>query len=241
MTINNYFDILLLIARPGAGKSEIIDYLKHIPVAERIQRFHVGEIREFDDFPILWGWFEEDYLLNRMGHPRLHTDEGGYFLHQYFWDELVENLCFQYEKMIKNGEQSGTTALMEFSRGSEHGGYTSAFAHLSRLVLSRASILYIDVSWEESLRKNRKRFNPNKPDSILEHSLPDEKLARLYRETDFHEIAKQNPEYLSIQGINVPYVIFDNQDDVTTDRGAELGVRLEDCLNCLWLRNTTRS
>jgi len=53
-----------------------------------------------------------------------------------------------------------TTTLIEFSRGSEHGGYASAFAHLSAELLSRAAVLYIDVPWEESLRKNRRRANP---------------------------------------------------------------------------------
>jgi len=42
-------------------------------------------------------------------------------------------------------------------------------------MLKSAAILYVNVSFSESLRKNRKRFNPNKPDSILEHGLPDEK------------------------------------------------------------------
>jgi len=39
---------------------------------------------------------------------------------------------------------------------------------------ARPSTIYIDVTWEESLRKNRLRFNPQRPDSVLEHSLPDE-------------------------------------------------------------------
>ena len=50
----NTFDILLLIARPAAGKSEVIDYLKQVPLEERLRRFHVGKFEEIDDFPILW-------------------------------------------------------------------------------------------------------------------------------------------------------------------------------------------
>ena len=84
------------------------------------------------------------------------------------------------------------TIILEFSRGKEHGGYKSAFSHLSEEIISGAAILYVDVSWEESLRKNRIRFNPEKPDSILEHSLPDEKLAKMYFETDWNEISAKN-------------------------------------------------
>ena len=48
------FDILLLIARPAAGKSEIIDHLKNMPIEDRVQLFHIGEFEEIDDFPMLW-------------------------------------------------------------------------------------------------------------------------------------------------------------------------------------------
>ena len=44
------FDIILLNGRPAAGKSEIIDYLKQVPLNERIQRFHIGAFDEIDDF-----------------------------------------------------------------------------------------------------------------------------------------------------------------------------------------------
>ena len=181
MTDKNTLEILLLLARPAAGKSEVIHFLKHTPLNEREKRFHVGELTEIDDFPMLWTWFEEDALLEKMGYPRLHTDADGYFLGQHLWDLLIERMGLEYLKKQRDvaGFNERYTTLIEFSRGSEHGGYTSAFAHLSREILSRAAVLYIDVSWEESLRKNRKRANPDKPDSILEHSLPDQKLERL--------------------------------------------------------------
>ena len=69
------FDILFLVARPAAGKSEIIDYLKMTEKQERMSRFHIGEFVELDDFPMLWVWFEEDRILTELGHPRLHTDD----------------------------------------------------------------------------------------------------------------------------------------------------------------------
>ena len=181
MPENNLFDILLLIARPAAGKSEIIDYLKKMPVEERQRRYRVGRFDEIDDFPMIWAWFEEDDLLDKMGHPRLYTDSGGHFLRDYFWDLLIERLgleCQKRQRDLPAGSEK-TTTLIEFSRGREHGGYRSAFSHLSRQILEKSAILYIDVSWEESVRKNKKRFNPEKPDSILEHSLSDEKMERL--------------------------------------------------------------
>ena len=78
MEKKNNFDILVLNARPAAGKSEIIDYLKHCSREEREDRFNISEFDEIDDFPMLWTWFEEDDILEKMGYPRLHSDEEGY-------------------------------------------------------------------------------------------------------------------------------------------------------------------
>lgn len=239
MNENSIFNIILLIARPGAGKSEIIDFLKQTPLEERISRYHVGRFKEIDDFPMLWTWFEEDEILEKMGYPRLHSDSNGYFLEQHFWDLLIEKIGLEYQKNVRdilNYEQSYTT-IIEFSRGKEHGGYQSAFSHLLPELLKKMATLYVDVSWEESLRKNHKRFNPNKPDSILEHALPDSKLERLYKEIDWVEVSKKDPKYLSIQDALVPYVVFDNSDDVTSQKGDVLGDRLEKSLNQLWKIN----
>ncbi len=237
------FKLVLLLARPAAGKSEVIDYLKNTPLPERIARFHIGKIAELDDFPMLWTWFEEDGLLEKMGQPRLHTDAQANFLHIHLWDVLIERLCLEYSKLTRNLSANGqdqTTTIMEFSRGSEHGGFQRAFEHLSEKVQEDAGILYIQVSWEESLRKNRRRFNPDRPDSVLEHGLPDEKLARLYRETDWPQVSQGNPDYISILDRQIPYAVMENEDDVTTPRGSELGNRLETCLSHLWDRYTTR-
>jgi hypothetical protein len=236
MKENSLFDILLLIARPAAGKSEIIDYLKKQPTEARVQRFHVGASLEIDDFPMLWAWFEEDALLEKMGHPRLHTDADGYFLENHLWDLLIERIGLEYQKKLRDipAAAGPFTTIIEFSRGAEHGGYRSAFAHLSRQILEKAALLYVEVSWEESLRKNRKRANPDKPDSILEHSLPDAKLGRLYKDCDWEQVSQPDPHYLTIAGLQVPYVVFDNGDDVTTRRGEALGDRLEQALQRLW-------
>jgi hypothetical protein len=230
------FDIILLIARPAAGKSEIIDYLKKTSQNERAARFHIGAFEEIDDFPMIWTWFEEDDLLEKMGYPRLYTDLEGLFLHHYLWDLLIERIGLEYQKKLRdlpNYEEEFTT-IVEFSRGKEHGGYRSAFSHLAPVMLEKMAILYIDVTWEESLRKNRKRFNPDKPDSILEHGLEDWKMERLYKEVDWEEVSQGDSPYLGIRGIQVPYVVFNNSDDVTTQRGAALGERLERTLKRLW-------
>jgi len=141
-----------------------------------------------------------------------------------------------YSKRLRDHEDyhTKTTTLVEFSRGTEHGGYKEAYPHLSREILEKAAIFYIDVSFQESLRKNRKRFNPAKPDSILEHGLPDAKLKRLYEQCDWEEFKGTDPEFITVKGIRVPYVVLDNEPDVTTARDEKLGAVLENLFGKLW-------
>jgi hypothetical protein len=230
------FRTLFLLARPAAGKSEIIDYLMKFPVKERVSRFHIGELSIIDDFPMIWTWFEEDDLLSKMGYPHLYTNENGYFLNNYFWDLLIERINLEFSKIKRDSISisKDKTIIIEFSRGKEHGGYQSAFSHLGHDILSQAAIIYVNVSWEESLRKNCKRFNPDCPDSILEHSIPDEKLKILYYENDWDDLIANHPDHLLINNIWVPYAIFENEDDVTTKGGSVLANRLELVTSELW-------
>jgi len=235
------FDIVFLIARPAAGKSEVIDYLKKTPVEERKERFHIGEFEEIDDFPMLWTWFEEDAILEKkFGKPRIHSTEDGYFKWQYLWDLLIERICMDYEKKLRDNENyhDKYTTIVEFARGSEHGGFKHAFQFVSEDMLKKAAIMYLNVPYSESLRKNRRRYNPAKPDSILEHGLPDEKIERLYKEMDWEEFKGNDPEFIEIKGIKVPYAVFENEDDVTTNKPELLGARLNEVLGKLWeIRN----
>ncbi len=233
----NKFDIIVLNGRPGSGKSEVIDYLKNTPVDERIRRFHIGKLDEIDDFPMLWTWFEEDAILEKiMQKPRMHTDKEGYFLYEYQWHLLIERISMEYGKRLRDIENyhNEYTSLIEFSRGSGHGGYVEAYKYLSDEILKKAAIFYIEVSFDESLRKNRKRFNPDRPDSILEHGLPDEKLKRLYGEIDWELFRGDDPEFITIKGHKVPYIVLQNEKDITTARDERLGDALEDHFGKLW-------
>lgn len=235
MEKSDIFQTLLLIARPAAGKSEIIHFLRKLDATVREKDYHLGSLNIIDDFPFLWRWFEEDDLLEKMGYQRIYTDAQGYFKNTYLWDLLIQMINLEYEKSQRDAAKTdGNTTIIEFSRGKEHGGYQQALPQLSPAILDQLAILYVDVPWEESLRKNRIRFNPDKPDSILEHSLPDEKLEKLYRDCDFHEMASGQVGKIQINGYQIPYAVFSNPDDVTTLMGAELGCRLKSSLDDLW-------
>ncbi len=241
----NTFDIVILNGRPAAGKSEVIDYLKKTPLPERIRRFHIGEFEEFDDFPILWERFEDDDIYQRHGKARLISDTtfeyqgqtlAGYvFKDQFFWNFLIEKLNLFYSRRLRDvpNYHDTHTAIFEFARGSQHGGLAEAYSYLSDVVLSRACTMYIKVSWAESLRKNRRRRNPDRPDSILEHSLEDTKIEFLYKESDWEGFSSGDPGYLRVGRHRVPYAVFDNEPE-KTDKPEELGRHLEEVCARLW-------
>jgi hypothetical protein len=232
----NVHELILLLGRPASGKSETLDYLQRLDPAERLRRFRIGRLLALDDFPLLWAWFEEDTIRENMGMPRLQSTPDGYFLERRQWDVLIKRLCLEYDKQGAREPdlRETTTVIIEFSRGTEHGGYAAALDALSDTVLTRARAVYVSVSFDESLRKNRRRFNPSRPDSILEHSLPDEKLEKLYGQDDWKDLKRADRGHLLVRGHRIPCVDFDNSDDVTTPRGVALGKRLEETLERLW-------
>ncbi len=229
------FPLIIFNARPGAGKSELTQALLTVPLEERISRFHIGPLHIIDDFPMLWRWFEQDQLLEEVfNRPRLHTTTDGYFLHHDLWHLLIRQLSLEAEK-CRRDDLEPHTIILEFSRGAEHGGYQAAYEHLSNEVLEQAACLYLRVSYAESVRKNSSRYNPDRPDSILEHALPTERLARLYQEDDWDDFTRSDPNYLQVGNHQIPYVVFENEDDVTTQDGEALFMRLEESLGRLWI------
>jgi hypothetical protein len=66
-------------------------------------------------------------------------------------------------------------------------------------------------------------------------------MERLYREDDWVTLAPERSGFLAIRSNQVPYVVFDNEDDVTTSKIDILAARLGSVLSTLWeLRSVNR-
>lgn len=231
---HDHLDVIILIGRPAAGKSEVIDFLKKAPLSERLQRFHISEFDEFDDFVYVWETFEVDDILSRHSKPRIWTDEKYWFKDDLIWRLFIERINLAYRKRLAaEPNYHGTaTSLIEFARGGEN-GFRDAFSDLHEEILKRAGIIYIEVSYEESVRKNRRRARPGMEDSILYHSLPDEKMAFYYKTNDWETLTAEDPEFITVKGFKVPYAVFDNQPE-KTDNPVALGRELERATSRLW-------
>ena len=232
--MDSHFPILIITARPAAGKSEVIDFLKKCPAEERLRRFHIGEVEELDDFVYVWETFEIDDILSRHGKKRLWTDEKYYFTDPFVWNLYIERMNLEYRKKLARDPDyhRKKTTLIEFARGGEDGIH-EALRHLHDEVLRRAALLYIRVSFEESVRKNRRRARKGEEDSILYHSLPDAKMEFYYRTNDWEKLEMKNPSTIEVKGFTLPYAVFENEPEKTLDP-ALIGEELERATAKLW-------
>jgi len=222
-------DVILLIGRPAAGKSETIAFLKQLSDERRLQEYHIAPFEELDDFIYVWQTFENDAIRQSMGLGRRDTDDALYFLDDRIWDFFIERIDLDFRKKLARDPLflEHHTVMMEFARGGEH-GFANAFQHLSDDVLTRAAILYIHVSFEESLRKNRRRYRPEQADSILYHSLEDAKMERYYKDNDWARLSQGHDEgFIAINGHQVPFTVFHNEPEKTLDPEL-LGASLRD-------------
>ncbi|MFI5279739.1 MAG: hypothetical protein ACHQU1_04525 [Gemmatimonadales bacterium] len=229
------FETILLLGRPAAGKSEVIDFLKKTPEAERERRFHIGPFVEIDDFPFVWETFEIYDILEKLGKPRAFTDAKYYFLGQYVWNLFIQRINLEFTKRLARDPAFTTrqTVIVEFARGGER-GFGEAFDHLSDEILARAGIVYIAVSHQESLRKNRRRYDPAQADSSLFHGVPDDKMEFYYKVNDWDELSGGKASgKIRVRGHDVPFAVFANEPEQTGDP-AKLGPALERTLGSLW-------
>jgi hypothetical protein len=231
---NNNFPILIITGRPAAGKSEVIDFLKKADPNERLSRFHIADFEELDDFVYVWETFETDDILTRHGKPRVWTDEKYWFKDHFIWNLYIERINLEYRKKLARNSNyhDGKTTIVEFARGGENGIY-EALSFLHEDVLRRASLMYIKVSYEESVRKNRRRARPGEEHSILHHSLPDAKMDFYYRTNDWEKLAAKDPNYIEVKGFKIPYAVFENEPEKTLDP-ALIGEELERATKKLW-------
>jgi len=230
------FDVLFLLGRPASGKSEFIDFMRGCPAVRRAERYHLAPLEVLDDFPILWQKFEEDDLWERLGRGRLYSRpaDGNYAVTDpAVWGFLIGRL--EQEIRARLDRLDRRTLLVEFSRGGD-GGYEAALHGFSGAVLSRAAILYVDVSFSESVRRNQARYDEAHRDGILTHSVPRAEMEGVYASDDWRRLAGEGTGTIDVAGIRVPYATMKNQPESTDpdvlDR--RYGAALDE-LHTLWM------
>ena len=126
---------------------------------------------------------------------------------------------------------AGRTVVIEAARGGPEGsgmpltgfhGYQYMLSALSDAILSKAAILYIWVTPEESRRKNRDRADPNDPGSILHHGVPDSVMYGEYGCDDIEHLIGSSDREDTVRveahgrAYHLPIGRFDNRVDKTS-------------------------
>ncbi|MCX7750515.1 MAG: hypothetical protein N2320_03015 [Candidatus Bipolaricaulota bacterium] len=222
---------LLLLGRPASGKSELIQFLRGLPPEERAQAYHLGALRIADDFPILWQLFREDDLWERVGRGRLHSRRAGEnyaVAGDHVWPFLTLRLV---EGLAQRPAGEGETVIVEFARGGPT-AYRDALSLFSSEILEQAAILYLDVPFAESWRRNLARYDRARRDGILTHSVPREEMERTYAADDWPTLAPNPEGHLAIAGVRVPYVTVPNVPEPIAP--ADFARRFQPAFAALW-------
>jgi len=286
--VDRPFDIVLLLALPASGKSEIRRYLASLPPEVARSDFNLGPTIQIDDYPYVhlmrrisqeqvrlgstpaffaddaepflddrdWGTLtvllDEDYhalgretperiqdparwLLDRLDRARAAAGApvpfAGLASRAALETAIAKDAAELVEGLPSGPLEGGETVVMEFARGGPRGsalplpppfGYRYALSMLSPEILSRAVILYVWVSPEESRRKNRERARPGADGSILHHGVPEAVMEAEYGVDDMAWLLESSdvPGTVTVHAhgrvFHLPATRFDNRVDRTS-------------------------
>lgn len=100
--MSDTFDIVLLLALPASGKSEVRRFLANIE-PERLQKeFHIGPNLQLDDFPYVHMMRRADDELSKLGKSRMFFKSGDRpFIDPKDWGTLIHLLNEDYHDLMK--------------------------------------------------------------------------------------------------------------------------------------------
>jgi len=210
------FNHLFLLGRPAAGKSEFIDFMQKTPPNERAEAYHIGNFSIMDDFFWLWEKFMEDDMWEEAGYERIWSvkQNGNYSVRRdkfQLYDIMFAKFNHEIGNIVTNENfYDNNTIVIEFSRGRDK-AYREALQRISENILKKAAILYIDVDFDESWRRNVARYKEKLKSSSLSHMAPRETMEYFYKTDDWHAITKNKRSgFLTINNIDIPFVTMNN-------------------------------
>ena len=238
--MSNKIDHLILLGRPASGKSEFIDFIKGLSDTERNEICHIAKFEEIDDFPWIWEKFVEDDLWERAGYPRRYSKEymkgnpGVIPEGAPLFDFCMEMFNREIKKKYLSNSDfyKEHTLIIEFSRGGKK-KCTEELPRLAPEIWKSAAILYIDVSRDDSWRRNVARYEEKAKHSILAHMVPKETYDHYYNEIDWADVTGgKESGFIEVHGMKIPFVSMNNEPELPP--GPEIAERYKKALDKLY-------
>src|SRR5450759_1083592 len=189
--------------------------MKKLPADGRAADYGIGRFEEVDDFPWLSDACLEDDARESRSEPRQVSEraaEGYNITRPKFRGSLVDRfnevIARQY---LANPEfYEDGTLLIEFARGRDD-SFRESLERFQPEILSRSAILYIQVSLEETFRRNSARYKPGHAESILLHKVDVLDMPGCFRQNDWAGIALGGSGGRRWRGgVEVPFVSMSN-------------------------------
>ncbi len=129
------FDIVLLLALPASGKSEVRRFLANIEPERLKKEFHIGPNLQLDDFPYVHMMRRADDELEKLGKTRLFFKSGDKpFINTKDWGTLIHLLNEDYRDLMgRNVVKPASAAELLMTRVDKAGEKAGIAPRLSGL------------------------------------------------------------------------------------------------------------
>ncbi|MBQ1508484.1 MAG: hypothetical protein IIZ47_03610 [Erysipelotrichaceae bacterium] len=102
--MSTVFDVVLLLALPASGKSEVRKLLSTVPPEKLHEDFHIGDNLQLDDFPYVFLMRRIDEELEALGKDPVYYPGQNPFIDGRDWGTLIELLNEDYYDMVAKKE-----------------------------------------------------------------------------------------------------------------------------------------
>ena len=142
---NSVFPVVLLMALPASGKSEVRNFMAHMDPEVLKQEFHIGETLQLDDFPYVHMMRRIDNELEAMDEPRIFYPGEAPFIDGRDWGTLCHLLNEDYRDLMNRVRvQPDSAARLLFDRIDRAGlaaGIPVRLGALNSEILDRLAVL----------------------------------------------------------------------------------------------------
>ncbi len=138
------FDIVLLLALPASGKSEVRRFLANVEPQRLKQEFHIGANLQLDDFPYVHMMRRADDELVKLGKTRLFFKAGDKpFINTYDWGTLIHLLNEDYRdlmgKNVVKADSAADLLMRRIDKAGEKAKITPRLATLDKAAWTAVS------------------------------------------------------------------------------------------------------